>query len=72
MLLQTTALAMMQIGLFLSAPTADPFGTAVTYVVGGAACLIIGLLGLMNRRINTLDLQKEGGVLVEEPELSSH
>ena len=28
--------------------------------------------GLMNRRINTPDLQKEGGVLVEEPELSSH
>ena len=72
MLLSSTALAMMPIGLFLSAPIADTFGTAVTYVVGGAACLIIGLLGLMNRRINTLDLQKEGGVLVEEPELSSH
>lgn len=72
MLLSSTALAMMPIGLFLSAPIADRFGTEVTYIVGGAACLIIGLLGLMNKRVNTLDLQKEGGVLVEEPELSSH
>lgn len=72
MLLSSTALAMMPIGLFLSAPIADNYGTAITYIVGGAACLIIGLLGLMNKRVNTLDLQKEGGVLVEERELSVH
>src|SRR5690606_17336285 len=39
-LLSSTALAMMPIGLFLSAPIADNFGTEVTYIFGGAACLI--------------------------------
>ncbi len=71
MLLSSLTLAMMPIGLFLSAPIADHFGTQVSYIVGGSACLIIGLLGLMNKRVNTLDLQKAGGLKVEEDELAT-
>lgn len=71
MLLSSLTLAMMPIGLFLSAPIADYFGTEVSYVIGGAACLIIGFLGLMDKRVNTLDLQKEGGVMVNEGELEA-
>jgi MFS family permease len=71
MLLSSLTLAMMPIGLFLSAPIADHFGTEVSYVIGGAACLIIGFLGLMDKRVNTLDLQKEGGVMVNEGELEA-
>ena len=62
---------MMPIGLFLSAPIADNFGTQVSYIVGGSACLIIGLLGLMDKRVSTLDLQKEGGVMLDEGELEA-
>ena len=69
MLLSSLTMAMMPIGLFLSAPIADHFGTQVSYIVGGSACLIIGLLGLMDKRVNTLDLQQEGGVMVDEGEL---
>ena len=68
MLLSSLTMAMMPIGLFLSAPIADHFGTQVSYIVGGSACLIIGLLGLMDKRVNTLDLQQEGGVMVDEGE----
>ena len=64
MLLSSLSLAMMPIGLFLSAPIADRFGTRVSYIAGGSLCLIIGLVGLMDKRINTLDLQKEGGQLI--------
>ncbi len=71
MLLSSLTLAMMPIGLFLSAPIADHFGTEVSYVVGGAACLIIGFFGLMDKRVNTLDLQKEGGVMIEVGELEA-
>lgn len=71
MLLSSLTMAMMPIGLFLSAPIADHFGTQVSYIVGGSACLIIGLLGLMDKRVNTLDLQQEGGVMVDEGELES-
>ena len=66
MLLSSLSLAMMPIGLFLSAPIADRFGTRVSYIVGGSLCLIIGLVGLMDKRINTLDLQKEGGQLIAD------
>ena len=66
MLLSSLSLAMMPIGLFLSAPIADRFGTRVSYIVGGTLCLIIGLVGLMDKRINTLDLQKEGGQLIAD------
>ena len=68
MLLSSLTLAMMPIGLFLSAPIADNFGTQASYIVGGSACLIIGLLGVMDKRVNTLDLQKEGGVMEAEAE----
>ncbi len=71
MLLSSLTLAMMPIGLFLSAPIADNFGTQVSYIVGGAACLVIGLLGLMDKRVNTLDLQKEGGALITKEEIAS-
>lgn len=71
MLLSSLTMAMMPIGLFLSAPIADHFGTQVSYIVGGSACLIIGLLGLMDKRVNTLDLQQEGGVMVDEGELEA-
>ncbi len=70
MLLSSLTLAMMPIGLFLSAPIADRFGTSVSYVVGGAACLIIGLFGMMDKRVNTLDLQREGGALIANEEES--
>jgi DHA3 family macrolide efflux protein-like MFS transporter len=70
MLLSSTALAMMPIGLFLSAPIADNYGTKVTYIVAGAACLFLGLLQAMNKHVNTLDLQKEGGVMMTEEELA--
>jgi len=66
MLLSSLSLAMMPIGLFLSAPIADRFGTRVSYIAGGSLCLIIGLVGLMDKRINTLDLQKEGGLLITD------
>ena len=66
MLLSSLSLAMMPIGLFLSAPIADRFGTRVSYIAGGSLCLIIGLVGLMDKRINTLDLQKEGGQLIAD------
>ena len=65
-LLSSLSLAMMPIGLFLSAPIADRFGTRVSYIAGGSLCLIIGLVGLMDKRINTLDLQKEGGQLIAD------
>jgi len=71
MLLSSLTIAMMPIGLFLSAPIADHFGTQVSYIVGGSACLIIGLLGLMDKRVSTLDLQKEGGVMLDEGELEA-
>jgi len=71
MLLSSLTLAMMPIGLFLSAPIADNFGTQVSYIVGGAACLVIGLLGLLDKRVNTLDLQKEGGALITKEEIAS-
>ena len=71
MLLSSLTIAMMPIGLFLSAPIADHFGTQVSYIVGGSACLIIGLLGLMDKRVSTLDLQKEGGDMVDEGELEA-
>ena len=66
MLLSSLSLAMMPIGLFLSAPIADRFGTRVSYIAGGSLCLIIGLVGLMDKRVNTLDLQKEGGQLIAD------
>ena len=65
-LLSSLSHAMMPIGLFLSAPIADRFGTRVSYIAGGSLCLIIGLVGLMDKRINTLDLQKEGGQLIAD------
>jgi len=68
MLLSSLTLAMMPIGLFISAPIADHFGTQVSYFVGGAACLIIGIFGSMDKRVNTLDLQQEGGVMITESE----
>ena len=71
MLLSSLTLAMMPIGLFLSAPIADNFGTQVSYIAGGAACLVIGLLGLLDKRVNTLDLQKEGGALITKEEIAS-
>ncbi len=71
MLLSSTALAMMPIGLFLSAPIADNYGTEVTYIVGGAACLILGIIQAINKRVNTLDLQKEGGVMMTAEELAA-
>lgn len=71
MLLSSLTIAMMPIGLFLSAPIADHFGTQVSYIVGGSACLIIGFLGLMDKRVSTLDLQKEGGVMLDEGELEA-
>ena len=70
MLLSSASLAMMPIGLFLSAPIADHFGTEVSYIVGGAACLIIGLFQALDKRVNTLDLQKKGGVRITEDELA--
>ncbi|HOZ38025.1 MAG TPA: MFS transporter [Anaerolineaceae bacterium] len=70
MLLSSLTLAMMPIGLFLSAPIADHFGTQVSYIVGGSVCLVIGLLGLMNKHVNTLDLQKEGGALITGEDIS--
>jgi len=68
MLLSSLTLAMMPISLFISAPIADHFGTQVSYFVGGAACLIIGIFGSMDKRVNTLDLQQEGGVMITESE----
>ncbi len=65
-LLGSLSLGMMPIGLFLAAPIADRFGTQITYVIGGAFCLIIGIVGMVDRRVNTLDLQKEGGVLTDD------
>ena len=70
MLLSSTALAMMPIGLFLSAPIADNYGTKITYIVAGTACLILGLIQAMNKHVNTLDLQKEGGVMMTAEELA--
>ena len=70
MLLSSLTLAMMPIGLFLSAPIADHFGTQVSYIVGGSACLIIGIVGMMNKHVKTLDLQKEGGALITGEDIS--
>ncbi len=71
MLLSSVTLAMMPIGLFLSAPIADRFGTQVSYIAGGSACILIGLLGMIDKRVNTLDLQKEGGALITPEEKSA-
>ena len=65
MLLGSLSQIMMPIGLFVSAPIADRFGTQITYVIGGVFCFLLGVVGMLDKRLNTLDLQKEGGELME-------
>jgi len=69
-LLSSLAVAMMPIGLFFAAPIADHLGMKAVYILGGTACILISVFGMLDKRIITLDLQKEGGALMTEEEIN--
>ncbi len=69
-LLSSLAVAMMPIGLFFAAPIADRLGMKAVYILGGTACILISVFGMLDKRIITLDLQKEGGALMTEEEIN--
>lgn len=64
--LSSLSLGMMPVGLFLSAPIVEHFNIQTAYLISGAACLLIGLLSLMDKRVVTFDAQLPGGQLAEE------
>jgi DHA3 family macrolide efflux protein-like MFS transporter len=61
--LSSISLALMPIGLLLSAPIADRFGVLVVYRTGGALGILIAIYGLLNKQVMTIDKQLPGGKL---------
>ena len=61
--LSSNSLALMPIGLLLSAPIADRFGVLVVYRTGGALGILIAIYGLLNKQVMTIDKQLPGGKL---------
>ncbi len=73
-LVNSLAQAMMPLGMMIGAPVAEWLGLRAWYLFGGIMCLLMGVIGLTARMINTLDDQQPGGkriVAVAEPSIST-
>lgn len=66
--LSSLSIAIMPIGLYLSAPIAKQFGIQTAYIVGGALGLLIAVYAALNKDVMTFDRQSPGGMIEENPE----
>ncbi len=66
--LSSLSIAIMPIGLYLSAPIAKQFGIQTAYIVGGALGLLIVVFAALNKDVMTFDRQSPGGIIEENPE----
>lgn len=66
--LSSLSIAIMPIGLYLSAPIAKQFGIQTAYIVGGALGLLLVVYAALNRHVMTFDRQSPGGIIEEDPQ----
>jgi DHA3 family macrolide efflux protein-like MFS transporter len=64
-LLESGATAMMPVAMIIAGPVAEVFGVRIWYVIGGAACILIALSGLLVRPI--MQIESNG----HEPQLAA-
>ena len=62
-LVSSMAGAISPLGMLIAAPVADWLGLQAWYVMGGLACVTMGVLGFTIKEIITIDDQKPGGSL---------
>lgn len=60
--LSSLSIAMMPIGLYLSAPIAKQFGIQTAYIVGGTLGLLIVVFAALNKHVMTFDRQSPDGI----------
>ncbi len=71
MMLNSLCQLAMPIGIVLAAPIADRLGVNVAFIFAGVMAISVGIYGLLNKEVNTLDLQEPGGkILATELELA--
>lgn len=63
--LSSLSIAMMPIGLYLSAPIAKQFGIQTAYIVGGTLGLLIVVFAALNKHVMTFDRQSPDGITEE-------
>jgi DHA3 family macrolide efflux protein-like MFS transporter len=65
MVLNSLSSAASPLGLLLAGPLADKIGLQVYYISAGLMCLCMGVFGILEKRVYTLDDQLPGGQLIE-------
>ncbi len=63
------AASMSPLGMIIAAPVAEFLGLHAWYIMGGLACILMGISGFMIRVVYTIDDQLPGGKIAEEPVL---
>jgi len=65
--LGSLATAASPLGLVVAGPLADRFGVQFFYIIAGLVCIGMGVFGLIDKRVRTLEDQEPGGKLIEPP-----
>lgn len=68
-MVSSLAASMSPLGMIIAAPVAEWLGIQAWYVVGGAACILMGVSGFVIKVIYTIDDQEPGGKIIRELEL---
>lgn len=68
-LVSSLAGAMSPLGMLIAAPVAEWLGIQSWYIVGGLACMLMGVSGFMIKAIYTIDEQSPGGQISTSLEL---
>lgn len=68
-LVSSLAGAMSPLGMLIAAPVAEWLGIQSWYIVGGLACMLMGVSGFMIKAIYTIDEQSPGGAISTPLEL---
>lgn len=68
-LVSSLAGAMSPLGMLIAAPVAEWLGIQSWYIVGGLACMLMGVSGFMIKAIYTIDEQSPGGQISTPLEL---
>lgn len=63
------AASMSPLGMIIAAPVAETLGLSAWYIMGGVACILMGVAGFMIKAIYTIDDQLPGGKIIEETSL---